>query len=149
MLTDKSLDDYFMKQAIMQAQTAEENGEVPVGAIIVCQNTIIAKAHNQTEQLKDVTAHAEMISITSAANYLNSKYLHDCTIYVTLEPCLMCASALAWAQIGRVVFGAADLKKGFKNHDIQILHPKTTCENGLLEKECGQILTEFFRKKRN
>ncbi len=148
MLDPKNRDEYFMKQALLQAQLAEENGEVPVGALIVCQNTIIAKAYNQTEQLKDVTAHAEMIAITSAANYLNSKYLHDCTIYVTLEPCLMCASALMWAQIGRIVFGATDLKRGFQNYDLPVLHPKTQCEHGLLEHECGIILSNFFKNKR-
>ena len=148
MLDPKKADEYFMQQAYIQAQMAEERDEVPVGAVIVCQKTIIAKAHNQTEQLQDVTAHAEMIAITSAANNLNSKYLHECTIYVTLEPCLMCASALMWSQIGRVVFGATDLKKGFKNYDIDVLHPKTKSEGGVLEQPCAHILTNFFQKKR-
>ncbi len=148
MLNDQKIDEYFMQQALQQAKIAEENGEVPVGAIVVCKKTIIAKAHNQTEQLNDVTAHAEMIAITSATNYLNSKYLNECTIYVTLEPCLMCASAMMWAQLGKVVYGATDLKKGFNNYDIQVLHKNTVCEHGLLESECGHLLTNFFRKKR-
>jgi len=148
MLDETKMGEYYMQQALQQAKIAEENGEVPVGAIVVCKKTIIAKAHNQTEQLNDVTAHAEMIAITSATNYLGSKYLHECTIYVTLEPCLMCASAMMWAQLGKVVFGATDLKKGFQNYDIPVLHKNTACDHGLLELECGNILTKFFRKKR-
>lgn len=144
----KEKDQYLMFQAYRQAQQAEDNGEIPVGGIIVHNDIIIAKAHNQTEQLNDVTAHAEMIAITSAANYLNSKYLHDCTLYITLEPCLMCATALMWSQISRVVYGATDLKRGFNNFEFQALHPKTECEGGILEKKCGLILTEFFKKKR-
>jgi len=149
MLEKHKMDEYFMQQALRQAELAEENGEIPVGAIVVCQKTIIAKAHNQTEQLKDATAHAEMIAITSAANYLNSKYLQECTLYVTLEPCLMCATASMWSQIGRIVFGAADLQRGFKNYDIPILHPKTACDSGVLETDCAHILTNFFKKKRS
>ena len=149
MNTDKQMDEYFMRQALIQAQMAEENDEVPVGAVIVAGKTIIAKAHNQTEQLKDATAHAEMIAITSAANYLNSKYLNECTIYVTLEPCIMCAGALFWSQIGRVVFAATDLKRGFKNYEIDFLHPKTSCDSGILEQPCAHILTSFFQKKRS
>ena len=148
MQIDRQLDEYYMRQALIQAQIAEERDEVPVGAIIVTGKTIIAKAHNQTEQLKDATAHAEMIAITSAANYLNSKYLHDCTLYVTLEPCLMCAGALYWSQIGRIVFAAADLKRGFKNYDLPLLHPKTVCDSGVLEQPCASILTNFFQRKR-
>ena len=142
------MDEYFMKQALLQAEMANDSDEIPVGSVIVVGKTIIAKAHNQTERLKDPTAHAEMIAITSAANYLNSKYLNECTIYVTLEPCLMCAGALFWSQIGRVVFAATDLKRGFKNYDIPLLHPKTTCDSGILEQPCAHILTEFFQKKR-
>lgn len=148
MKTDKEMDEYFMRQALTQAQMAEENDEVPVGAVIVAGKTIIAKAYNQSEQLKDATAHAEMIAITSAANYLNSKYLNECTIYVTLEPCLMCAGALFWSQMGRVVFAATDLKRGFKNYEIPLLHPKTVCDSGILEQPCAHILTQFFENKR-
>ncbi len=141
-------DEHFMKQALMQAQIAEEDGEVPVGAVMVCENTIIAKAYNQTERLKDATAHAEMIAITSAANYLNSKYLQDCTLYVTLEPCLMCGTAAHWSQVGRVVYGATDLKKGYENFSDPVLHPKTKVLAGVLEEECAAILTQFFARKR-
>lgn len=148
-MIDKEMDEYFMRQALTQAQMAEENDEVPVGAVIVVGKTIIAKAYNQSEQLKDATAHAEMIAITSAANYLNSKYLNECTIYVTLEPCLMCAGALFWSQMGRVVFAATDLKRGFKNYEIPLLHPKTVCDSGVLEQPCAHILTKFFENKRS
>jgi len=147
-MDDPNLDEYFMRQALMQAQIAEENDEVPVGAVVTLGKTIIAKAHNQTEQLCDCTAHAEMIAITAANNYLSSKYLNDCTIYITLEPCLMCAGALFWSQIGRVVFAATDLKRGFKNFELPLLHPKTTITTGILEQPCASILTNFFKKKR-
>jgi len=148
-MNDPNLDEYFMRQALIQAQMAEEKDEVPVGAVITLGKTVIAKSHNQTEQLCDCTAHAEMIAITSAANYLNSKYLTDCTLYVTLEPCLMCAGALYWSQIGRVVFAATDLKRGFKNFDIPLLHPKTDIDSGILEQPCAEILTNFFKEKRS
>ncbi len=148
MLETQKIDEYFMRQALMQAQLAEENGEVPVGVVIVCKKVIVAKAHNQTEQLRDATAHAEMIAITSAANHLNSKYLKDCTLYVTLEPCLMCATASMWSQVGRIVYGATDLQRGFQNYDMEVLHPKTLCTSGVLEGECAHILTNFFQKKR-
>lgn len=142
-------DQYFMQQAFKEAERAFEAGEVPVGAVIVCQNRIIARAHNQTEQLTDVTAHAEIIAITSASSYLGSKYLPDCTLFVTLEPCVMCAGALAWSQMGRVVFGASDEKRGFMRHGGRdLLHPKTKLELGILENECGALMTEFFKKKR-
>lgn len=147
MLTVHS-DSHFMKQAIKQAELALEKGEIPVGAIVVCENQIIARAHNQTEQLGDVTAHAEIIAITAASNYLNSKYLPDCTLYVTLEPCIMCAGALNWAQLGRVVYGAADDKRGFMRYGKSLLHPKTKLEYGIMETECSILLKTFFQKLR-
>jgi len=121
---------------------------VPVGAVVVCENRIIAKAHNQTERLTDVTAHAEILAITSAAEYLGSKYLNECTVYVTLEPCVMCAGALAWAQIGRIVYGANDDSKGFMRFGKRILHPKTKVEFGILMEECSNLLKSFFKNKR-
>jgi tRNA(adenine34) deaminase len=142
-------DDYYMQQAFKEAQKAAETDEVPVGAVIVCQNRIIARAHNQTEQLTDVTAHAEILAITAASNYLGSKYLPDCTLFVTLEPCVMCAGALAWSQMGRVVFGATDDKRGFMRHGGRdLLHPKTTLELGIMEQECSHLMSAFFQKKR-
>jgi tRNA(adenine34) deaminase len=137
-----------MKQALQQAHMALEEGEIPVGAVVVCENQIIARAYNQTEKLHDVTAHAEIIAITAAANYLNSKYLPDCTLYVTLEPCVMCAGALHWAQLGRVVYGAADDKRGFMRFGKILLHPKTKLEYGIMEEECSQLLKGFFEKLR-
>lgn len=141
-------DEYFMKKAIDQALIANDSGEVPVGAIIVSNNQIIAKAFNQTEMLNDVTAHAEMIAITAAANFLGSKYLHNCQLYVTLEPCPMCAGALRWSQIGRVIYGAADDKNGFMNYGKELLHPKTSTAYGLLHVECAVLMKEFFSSKR-
>jgi tRNA(adenine34) deaminase len=141
-------DDYFMKQAYLEAQKAFELGEIPVGAVIVCDNRIIAKAHNQTELLTDVTAHAEIVALTAASNYLGSKYLDECTLYVTLEPCVMCAGALAWAQLGRLVFGASDEKNGFMRHGKELLHPKTKLELGIMENECGAIMSNFFKRRR-
>jgi len=137
-----------MKQALKEAQKAYEAGEVPVGAIVVCQNQIIARGYNQTEQLTDVTAHAEIIALTAAANYFGSKYLDECTLYVTLEPCVMCAGALAWAQLGRLVYGAEDEKRGFMRFGKGLLHPKTTVEYGILSEECGALITTFFKTKR-
>ncbi len=141
-------EEYFMKQAYKEAQKAFETGEVPVGAIIVSDNKIIAKAHNQTELLKDVTAHAEILAITSASEYLGSKYLQECIMYVTLEPCIMCAGALQWAQLGKLVFSASDEKRGFFRYGKELLHPKTKVLQGVLEKECSQLLTDFFKTKR-
>ena len=141
-------DEYFMNEALKQAQSAEQQGEIPVGAVIVSNNQIIARGHNMTQQLEDVTAHAEMIAITSASNYLGSKYLEECTMYVTLEPCLMCAAALKWAHIGRLVFGAADAKEGYQLVEKNVLHPKTELKSGVLENECGVVLKEFFKSKR-
>lgn len=142
-------DAHFMKQALKEAQRAYEADEIPVGAVIVCNNRIIARAHNQTEQLTDVTAHAEILAITAASNYLGSKYLQECTLFVTLEPCVMCAGALAWAQIGRIVFGASDNKRGFMaKGGKELLHPKTKVELGIMQEECGVLMSNFFREKR-
>jgi len=141
-------DDYFMKQALLEAQKAEEMGEVPVGAVIVCNKQIIARAHNQTQLLQDVTAHAEMLAITAAATYLGSKYLTDCTLYVTLEPCTMCAGALQWSKIGKIVYGASDDTKGFMRYGKEMVHPKTKLEYGVKHEECSEILKTFFAKKR-
>ena len=141
-------DEYFMKLALKEAAYAFEEDEIPVGAIVVAGNRIIGKGYNQTEKLKDVTAHAEMIAITAAANYLGSKFLEDCTIYVTLEPCLMCASAIMWARASRLVFCAYDAKAGYTLTQGRVLHPKTEVTHGILKDECGLLLTEFFRGKR-
>lgn len=137
-----------MKEALKEAHKADQADEVPVGAVIVAANRIIARAHNLTERLTDVTAHAEMQAITSAANAIGGKYLTDCTLYVTLEPCVMCAGALAWSQIGRVVFGAHDTKKGFTLIQENLLHPKTEVIGGVLAAESGELLKAFFGKKR-
>lgn len=145
----KMLDDvFFMKQALAEAQKAFDCDEIPVGAVIVCQGRIIARAHNLTERLTDVTAHAEMQAITSAAGFLGGKYLTDCTLYVTLEPCVMCAGALGWSQIRKVVFGASDSKRGFQRFAPQALHPKTEVVSGILEEECTALMKGFFQKKR-
>ncbi len=141
-------EEYFMKQAYKEAEKAFEEGEVPVGAIIVSDNQIIAKAHNQTELLNDVTAHAEIVAITAASEYLGTKYLSDCTMYVTLEPCIMCAGALYWAQLGKLVFGASDEKRGFFRYGRELLHPKTTVLQGPLEAECSALLKTFFAARR-
>ena len=141
-------DTYFMKQALAEATKAFQKGEIPVGAVVVCNNQIIARAHNDTEQLSDVTAHAEIIALTAATSHLGSKYLTDCTMYVTLEPCAMCAGALAWAQLDRLVYGTSDDKRGFMQFGKKILHPKTKVEFGFMEKECKKLLKDFFRKVR-
>ncbi len=138
----------FMLEALKEAKKAFEEGEIPVGAVVVCEDRIIARGYNQTERLHDVTAHAEMIAITSAANYLGAKYLPDCTLYVTLEPCVMCAGAIAWAQFGRVVFGASDPKRGYLQLDRPLLHPKTELIRGILANESSALLLEFFHKLR-
>ncbi len=159
--------DFFMREALKEAQKAFDLDEVPVGAVIVCNNNIIARAHNLTERLNDVTAHAEMQAITSAANFLNGKYLNECTLYVTLEPCIMCVGAIAWAQLGKLIYGAPDTKRGFnllkedkslirpagtfsegERKRNQILHPKTIVKSGILEEECAKIVRTFFQKKR-
>ena len=141
-------DEYYMKEALKEAKKALESDEVPVGAVIVCNNQIIARAHNFTERLNDVTAHAEMQAFTSAADYLGGKYLNECTLYVTLEPCLMCAGASYWAQLNKIVFGASDEKRGFQNKAGLVLHPKTECVKGVMAEECAQLLTDFFASKR-
>ena len=140
-------DEYFMKKAFQEAEAAFEKGEIPVGAVVVANNRIIAKTHNLTELLNDVTAHAEMQAITSAANMLGGKYLTGCTLYVTLEPCQMCAGALYWSQISKIVFGAADEHRGYRVMGAK-LHPKTEVIEGVMAQECGAIVKEFFRQKR-
>ncbi len=142
-------DAYFMRQALLEAERAYELGEVPVGALVVANNQIIARAHNLTEQLNDVTAHAEMQAFTAAAENLGGKYLDECTLYVTLEPCTMCAGAAFWAQLGRLVYGAGDLKKGFSLIRQNILHPKTVVVSGVLAKEASEVLQRFFQERRN
>ncbi|EGK03038.1 MULTISPECIES: nucleoside deaminase [Dysgonomonas] len=147
-MTEILTDEHYMRQALNEAQIAFEKKEVPIGAVIVCQNRIIARAHNLTETLNDVTAHAEMQAITAAANFLGGKYLTNCTLYVTLEPCPMCAGGLLWSQIPKVVFGAKDEKKGYSLFSPNILHNKTSIISGILEEECAFLLKEFFRQKR-
>lgn len=141
-------DEYYMRKALEQARLAAEKDEVPVGAVVVCRNRIIARAHNLTETLNDVTAHAEMQAITAAENALSGKYLDTCTLYVTVEPCIMCAGALGWSQIGRVVYGASDAKRGFAAFAPKALHPKTEVVSGVLEAECAQLMKDFFKRKR-
>ncbi len=141
-------DNYFMKQALREAQLAFDSGEVPVGAVVVADHQIIGRGHNSTEQLNDVTAHAEIIALTAASNYLQSKYLHRCTLYVTLEPCVMCAGALYWSQISRVVFGAQDDKRGFIRYGKDLLHPRTRLEFGVEMDACAHLLKAFFAQKR-
>lgn len=147
-LTELFSDDYFMKLALQEAQRASDDGEIPVGAVVVCNNKIIGKGYNQTERLCDVTAHAEMIAITAASNFLDSKYLSECEIYITLEPCAMCVGALKWAQIGRIIFGATDNKHGFTTIGINLLHPKTTVTGGVLSSTCELLIKNFFLKLR-
>ena len=141
-------DVYFMKKALQEAETAFDKGEVPVGAIIVFKDQIIARAHNYTEALNDVTAHAEMQAFTAAADYLGGKYLNECTLYVTLEPCVMCGGASYWTQLKKIVFGATDEKRGFSSLTENILHPKTEVESGLMKEECSKLLKDFFKSKR-
>jgi|SRR6185312_4681397 len=142
-------DERYMREAIKEAKRAYDKDEVPIGAVIVCDGVIIARAHNLTEQLTDVTAHAEMQAFTSAANHLGGKYLKECTLYVTVEPCIMCAGASFWAQIGRVVYGASDPKRGFMTIGTHLLHPKTVITKGILETECAGLMTSFFERKRD
>lgn len=147
-MTDLYTDDYFMREALKEARKALDLGEVPVGAVVVCQNKIIARAHNQTEQLTDATAHAEMLAVTSAANYLGSKYLSECSLYVTLEPCVMCAGALHWAQLQQLVFGASDVQRGYSLVSSPLLHARTTIKRGVGEQESKILLQEFFKRLR-
>ena len=141
-------DEQYMLRALEQAQMAADRDEVPVGVVVVCQDRIIARGHNLTETLNDVTAHAEMQAVTAAANALGGKYLSDCTFYVTVEPCVMCAGALAWAQVGRIVYGAADPKRGYSVYAPEALHPRTQVTAGVLAEECGELMRQFFTSKR-
>lgn len=141
-------DERFMRMAMAEAEQAAAEGEIPVGAVIVCKGQVISRAHNLTETLHDVTAHAEMQAITSAADYLGGKYLQDCTLYVTLEPCIMCAGAIGWAQISRLVYGASDERRGFSSFAPKALHPRCEVVKGVFEEECKQMVVDFFRSKR-
>lgn len=141
-------DTYYMKQALKEAQQAQAADEIPIGAVIVCNDQIIARAHNLTETLTDVTAHAEMQAITAASSVLGGKYLNTCTLYVTVEPCVMCAGAIAWAQLGRLVYGAPDEKRGYSVYAPHALHPKTAVTSGILEEECAALMRQFFQGKR-
>ncbi len=141
-------DERYMREALKEAEKALAKDEVPVGALIICNDVIIARAHNLTEQLTDVTAHAEMQAFTSASNHLGGKYLDECTLYITLEPCVMCAGASYWTQLGRLVYGARDPKRGFMNIGTRLLHPRTKITVGILETECSSILTDYFESKR-
>ena len=141
-------DEFYMQRALDEARLAYKAGEIPIGAVVVCKDRVISRAHNLTETLCDVTAHAEMQAITSAANTLGGKYLTDCTLYVTVEPCTMCAGAIGWAQIHRIVYGAADEKRGFHEYAPKAMHPKATITTGVLEEECRQLMQEFFRSRR-
>ena len=144
-------DEYYMNMALQQAIIADDEKEIPVGAVIVCNDKVVAKAYNQTEKLNDVTAHAEILALTSAFNYFGAKYLPDCTLFVTLEPCTMCAGALYWSQVGRVVFGASDDKRGYHlvAGEKKILHPKTELTTGILADQCSELVTAFFKKLRD
>jgi tRNA(adenine34) deaminase len=141
-------DESFMREALKEAREALRKDEVPIGAVIVCNNRVIARAHNLTEQLNDVTAHAEMQAFTSASGFLGGKYLDDCTLYVTIEPCVMCAGAAYWAQIGKIVYGAADVKRGYSLFAPTVAHPRTKIKGGVLANECAELMKDFFRNKR-
>ena len=147
-MEQKNKDEEYMRKALVEAEAAFREGEVPIGAVVVCQDRIIARAHNLTETLNDVTAHAEMQAITAAANELGGKYLTDCTLYVTVEPCTMCAGALGWSQIPRVVYGCRDEKRGYSEYAPRAMHPKCTVTGGILEEECRQLMRDFFQQKR-
>jgi len=148
MLTVQS-DEHYMREALKEARKAFDSDEIPVGAVIVCQNQIIARAHNQTERLKDPTAHAEILAITAACDFLSSKYLTECSLYVTLEPCTMCAGATYWSQLSKIVYGASDVKRGYSIMNKKITHPETEIISGLFAKEAEELLKEFFTKLRN
>ncbi|MBQ8968571.1 MAG: nucleoside deaminase [Bacteroidaceae bacterium] len=141
-------DNFYMRQALAEAMRAAEAGEIPIGAVVVCRGDIIGRGHNLTETLRDVTAHAEMQALTAAAEALGGKYLQECTLYVTVEPCVMCAGALGWSQVGRVVFGCADEKRGYQHYAPEALHPKTKVAAGILEDECRRLMQDFFRRRR-
>jgi len=149
LLIGSILDDkYFMREALKEAKNAFQSGEIPIGAVVVCNERIIARAHNMTELLNDVTAHAEMQAITAAANFLGSKYLNDCTLYVTVEPCVMCAGAIFWTQLQKVVYGARDEKRGCSTTGVSLYHPRTKIVSGVMEDECSQLMKTFFAGKR-
>lgn len=147
-MTELLTDDFFMKEALRESRLAAEEDEVPIGAVVVCNGRIIARAHNMVERLKDVTAHAEMLAITAAANYIGGKYFQECTLYVTVEPCPMCAAALRWAQLGKLVYAAADPKLGYTIFSDKLLHPRTQVIKGIGEKEASEMMKMFFRAKR-
>ncbi len=149
MMISESPHLYYMKEALKEAVRAYDLDEIPIGAIVVCRNKIIGRGHNLTERLNDVTAHAEMQAFTAAANFIGGKYLDECTLYVTVEPCVMCAGASMWTHVGQIVYGARDEKRGFLKVSKEILHPKTILTGGIMEKECAELMQEFFRKKRN
>ena len=140
--------EFFMRQALQEAQQAYAEDEIPIGAVVVCNGRVIGRGHNLTERLNDVSAHAEMLALTAAANFMGGKYLPNCTLYVTLEPCVMCAGALYWFQVGEIVFGAYDARMGFGRHNQKIIHPKTLLTGGILENECAMLLKNFFKNKR-
>lgn len=148
MQTNPFNDSYFMKEALKEAQKAFDDDEVPVGCIIVCENQIIARAHNRTQRLNDVTAHAEMQAFTSAADFLGGKYLNECILYVTLEPCIMCGGASYWTQLKKLVYGAKDVRRGYSQFSEDILHPKTEVVSGVMSDDCAKLLTDFFERKR-
>jgi tRNA(adenine34) deaminase len=141
-------DEFYMREAIKEARKAALKDEVPVGAVIVCNDQVIGRSHNQTELLKDFTAHAEMIAFTSASEFLGNKYLNECTLYVTLEPCPMCAGASFWTQLKRIVYGASDPKRGYSRHNPDLMHPKTEILSGMMAQDCQDLLTQYFRNKR-
>lgn len=141
-------DTYFMRQALQEADIAAEEGEVPVGAVVVCEGKVIAQTHNETEKLNDVTAHAEMLAITTAMNVLGAKYLKNCTLYVTVEPCIMCAGAIGWAQVSTVIYGTSDEKRGYSKFAPSAFHPKTVVKKGVMEKECAERMRQFFKNRR-
>jgi tRNA(adenine34) deaminase len=147
-MIEEKTHEFFMKKALQLAQQAYDEDEVPIGALVVCNNQIIGKGYNQVERLKDATAHAEMLAITAASEFLNSKYLEDCTIYITIEPCIMCAGAIKWSQIGTIVYGAAEPKMGFQSKEVDVFPEKTKIISGILEEECAGLIREFFRAKR-
>ena len=147
-MEEKNKDEMYMRKALAEAQQAFDEGEIPIGAVVVCKDQVIARAHNLTETLIDPTAHAEMQAITMAANALGGKYLTDCTLYVTVEPCPMCAGAIGWAQVPRIVYGAPDPKRGYREYAPRGMHPKSECKGGILEEECRQLMQEFFKSKR-
>ena len=147
-MEEQNKDEMYMRKALAEAQQAFDEGEIPIGAVVVCKDQVIARAHNLTETLIDPTAHAETQAITMAANALGGKYLTDCTLYVTVEPCPMCAGAIGWAQVPRIVYGAPDPKRGYREYAPRVMHPKSECKGGILEEECRQLMQEFFKSKR-